>query len=128
MQLPFVARRRMVWVMTTTKNYAALVEHWIAAANRFDRDAYLACFTDDAVLDDPSVGEVFRGKAGIAAYFDAYFAGYATQTTLVRTTTRRGRLHLDVHFVGEFPGGETDGVFDLELDGERISFVRAALA
>ena len=34
----------------------------IATTNALDKEKYLALFTDDAVLDDPSVGRAFNGK------------------------------------------------------------------
>ena len=88
----------------------------------------ISFFTDDAVLDDPSVGRAFNGKAGIAKYFDEYFIGYDTSTRLVSITPEEGHQHVEVHFSGDFPGGKTDGIFDVTFKGEKISFVRADLA
>jgi uncharacterized protein (TIGR02246 family) len=105
-----------------------LIARWIAAMNTHDTDTYLSYFTADAVLDDPSVGERFDGHDGIADYFTRYFIGYNTTTRLVRVTARGEELHVDVHFTGDFPGGQTDGVFDVRVTGDRFSFVHADLA
>jgi ketosteroid isomerase-like protein len=107
---------------------AAIIERWIAAANAQDAKAYLAFYTDDAVLDDPSVGRKFKGKAGIGEYFAEYFIGYGTRTQLVSVEPEAEHLHVEVHFTGDFPEGEIDGVFDVTFDADKISFVRADLA
>jgi ketosteroid isomerase-like protein len=106
----------------------ALVSDWIAATDSHDLDAYLACFTEDAVLDDPSVGRQFHGREGLSEYFRSYFIGYNTRTRLLRTEPRGETLHVEVDFTGDFPGGQTGGVFDLVFDGDRISRAVADLA
>ncbi|MFE7227576.1 YybH family protein [Nocardioides sp. NPDC057577] len=104
------------------------IAEWVAATNTHDTAAYLAFFTDDAVLDDPSVGEVFEGHAGIGEYFRAYFVGYDTRTRLVSTEPRDGCLHVEVEFTGTFPEGRVGGVFDVTLTAEqKIRHVRADL-
>lgn len=105
----------------------AVVEEWIAAANTHETDRYLSYFTDDAVLDDPSVGRVFEGREGIADYFESYFIGYHTHTRLVRVDAEDGYLHVEVEFTGDFPGGRTGGIFDLTFAGATLAHVRADL-
>ncbi|WP_275004859.1 nuclear transport factor 2 family protein [Promicromonospora iranensis] len=104
------------------------IAEWIAATNTHDSAAYLAFFTDDAVLDDPSVGEVFEGLAGINEYFQSYFIGYDTQTRLLSTEPRDGYLHVAVEFTGNFPERRVGGIFDVTLTAEnKIAHVRADL-
>lgn len=110
-----------------TLDHDEIITRWIDDANSHERARFLAHFTPDAILDDLSVGEVFEGYEGIGDYFDAYFLGYDTQTRLVRTEQRDGILHVEVHFTGSFPGGQTGGTFDITFDGDRISHVRADL-
>jgi hypothetical protein len=45
----------------------------IDAANRGDKDAFLACFTPDGVVDD--WGREFRGPDAITAWSDKEFIG-----------------------------------------------------
>ncbi len=104
-----------------------VITEWIAATNTHDAQQYLAAFTDDAVLDDPSVGSRFEGRAGIAEYYDSYFIGYNTTTRLVSISPEGDHIRVNVHFTGDFPGGETGGIFDVTLTGDKISFVRADL-
>ncbi|WP_369373910.1 hypothetical protein AB1046_07515 [Promicromonospora sp. Populi] len=37
-------------------------------------------------------------------------------------------IHVVVDFTGNFPGGQTGGIFDVTLAGDKIAFVRADLA
>jgi hypothetical protein len=113
--------------MPSTEHDSTIGE-WIAATNTHDSASYLAFFTEDAVLDDPSVGEVFEGHAGINEYFQSYFVGYNTQTRLVSTEPRDGYLHVEVEFTGNFPERRIGGIFDVTLTADhKIQHVRADL-
>ncbi|KXF53618.1 hypothetical protein AXA44_43755 [Rhodococcus sp. SC4] len=111
----------------TNADHKPAIANWIAAANSHDPRAFLAYFDEDAVLDDPSVGEQFDGHDGIAEYFTRYFIGYNTTTELVSVTPQGGSLHVVVVFSGDFPGGRTGGIFNLTFHGEKISFAHADL-
>lgn len=113
--------------MPTTIDQHAIITDWITAANTHDTTTFLSFFTADAVLDDPSVGEIFEGHDGVGRYFDSYFIGYNTQTRLVSTELRGGILHVKVDFIGDFPGGQTCGIFDITFAGDKIGHVRADL-
>ncbi|GGR57778.1 ketosteroid isomerase-like protein [Nocardioides luteus] len=104
------------------------ITDWIAATNAHDPTGYLAFFAADAVLDDPSVGDVFEGHAGIGEYFRSYFIGYNTQTRLISTEPRDGYLHVEVEFTGTFPERRIGGIFDITLTADHlIQHVRADL-
>lgn len=105
-----------------------LIERWIAAANAYDTAQYLDFYLPDAVLDDPSVGRRFEGHKGIANYFDSYFIGYNTQTSLVDVVILDERhAHVEVAFTGDFPEGNIRGTFDLTFKAGKIAFVKADL-
>ncbi|MEV6282183.1 nuclear transport factor 2 family protein [Kribbella sp. NPDC051770] len=104
-----------------------ILAEWIAAANAHDASEFLAYFTEDAVLDDPSVGEVYEGRDRIGEYYQSYFIGYDTRTELVGTEQRGDVLHVEVAFTGSFPGGQTNGIFDLTFSGRQIQHARADL-
>ncbi|MFJ4849409.1 MULTISPECIES: nuclear transport factor 2 family protein [unclassified Streptomyces] len=115
-----------------TVDHQDIITEWIAASNTHDAGTYLKFFTEDAVLDDPSVGRTFDGVAGIKEYFDAYFIGYRTTTRLQSVTpvpaaTGAGYLHVEVDFTGDFPGGHTGGTFDITFSGDKIAHIRADL-
>jgi len=105
------------------------INEWIAAMNAHDTAAYLEFFTEDGVLDDPSVGRVYNGRSEIIDYFESYFIGYNTQTQLVSVEPQDDYLHVEVAFTGSFPGGQTGGIFDVTLAADqKIERVRADLA
>ena len=52
-----------------------LVDAFIAAANAFDVDAVTALFATDAVIDDPSTGHRFEGRAGVRDYIERVVLG-----------------------------------------------------
>lgn len=111
----------------TSTDQTRVVAAWIAATNTHDVDRYLSFFADDAVLDDPSVGEAFTGRGGLARYFQSYFVGYNTHTRLVGTEPRGGALHVEVDFTGDFPGGQTGGTFEVTFAGQKLARVTADL-
>ena len=103
------------------------IDEWIAASNAHDTAAYLAFFTDDAVLDDPSVGDVFEAAEGLRRYFETYVIGYATQTRVLRVTDEGDHVHVEVEFTGTFPGNVIRGYFDIRFAGDRFAFIKADL-
>lgn len=106
---------------------AFLIE-WLAHSNAFDIEKYLEGFHQDAELNDPSVGRIFKGHSGIRKYFEDYFIGYKTQTRLVRLKlTGPDTAHLEVTFTGEFPEGEIGGIFDFLLKDNKILLLKADL-
>lgn len=109
-------------------NIQHLINDWIAAGNAFDTEKYLSFYLQDAVLDDPSVGSVFKGHEGIKRYFESYFIGYNTQTTLVRLSSDRDdQAFIEVKFSGTFPEGNIGGLFDITFKAGKIAFVKADL-
>jgi ketosteroid isomerase-like protein len=87
----------------------------IAATNAFDVEAALALFAADAVIDDPSTGERFDGKAGVREYVERFFVGYRTVTRLLSfasTGERQARVRLD--FTGDF--GHEIGLLEIVTD------------
>ncbi|MCE0540674.1 nuclear transport factor 2 family protein [Kineosporia rhizophila] len=112
----------------TLQKQESTVREWIAALNSHDSQLVLRFFAEEAVLYEPSVGRRFEGLNGIEDYYRDYFIGYRTQTQLVGVTPTPDTLHVQVHFTGDFPGGQTGGIFDISFTGRRISFIHADLA
>ena len=101
---------------------------WLAASNAYDTASYLKMWSKDAILNDPSVGRVFKGHTGIRQYFEDYFIGYKTKTRLIRLTIiNDNTTHLDVEFTGEFSEGKIGGVFELTFKEGKISVAKADL-
>ena len=87
----------------------------IAATNAFDVEAAMALFASDAVIDDPSTGECFDGRAGVREYVERFFVGYRTVTRLLSfasTGERQARLRVD--FTGDF--GHEIGLLEIVSD------------
>ncbi|NEC16696.1 nuclear transport factor 2 family protein [Streptomyces parvus] len=113
---------------STATGAEEVISAWIAATNTHDTEKYLAYFTDDAELDDQSVGDRFTGKERIAEYCRSYFIGYDTTTRIVTVEPTGGHFHhVVVEFAGDFPGVRAGGIFDVALTGDRIARVRADL-
>ncbi|ASM75023.1 SnoaL-like domain protein (plasmid) [Pseudosulfitobacter pseudonitzschiae] len=87
----------------------------IAATNAFDVDTALALFAIDTMIDDPSTGHRFEGRAGVRDYVERFFVGYHTVTrilSLEEMGANRARLRVD--FTGGF--GHEIGHLDLTID------------
>ena len=105
----------------------SFIADWLKRSNAFDTEQYLAMYSKDAILDDPSVGKKFIGYQGIREYFTSYFIGYQTKTKLIQLTTQTDAAHLEVEFTGEFPEGKIGGTFDFTFKDGKIATVKADL-
>jgi steroid delta-isomerase len=56
--------------MATTAEVKALLDRYCKAMSEKDREAWLDCFADDAVQEDPVGAPVNIGRAAIGAFFD----------------------------------------------------------
>lgn len=104
------------------------IEEWLKAANTFNTESYMEKWDENAVLDDPSVGRIFKGHKGIKDYFESYFIGYKTQTRLLKMgIISDDQIHIEVEFTGEFPEGKIGGEFYLTLKNGKILKAKADL-
>ncbi len=55
------------------------VRDWLATYSRGDLEACLACYADDAVFEDPLLGERADGKPAIEKAFSAFFFSGVTK-------------------------------------------------
>lgn len=100
---------------------------WIELSNAFETEKYLYKYHKNAILDDPSVGRKYIGHEGIREYFETYFIGYDTQTTLVKLEIDDDQAHMEVEFTGNFPGKQIGGTFDFVFENGKIAKLKAAL-
>lgn len=103
------------------------VAGWLAAGNRFDKNQYLTYYTDEAKLEDISLGTTFVGHEGIGAYFTEYFIGYETQTRLLKLNIGTNTAKLEVEFTGSFPERQIGGKFELRFRDGKIDRATADL-
>lgn len=109
-------------------NIQLFIENWLAASNAYDTEKFLELWQETAVLDDPSVGRVFKGHSDIKKYFVTYFIGYKTQTRLVKLDLiNHHEAHVEVEFTGEFPEGKIGGMFDFTFKDGKIDQAKADL-
>ena len=86
----------------TTEDMPAPVRAALDAANAGDVDAFLACFPDDAVVDD--WGRHFRGHEAIRRWSDREFIG--VHVTLQVTGVATHHAHQDEVTVAAQVGGD----------------------
>ncbi|WP_295222611.1 nuclear transport factor 2 family protein [uncultured Chryseobacterium sp.] len=104
------------------------IQEFIAVSNAYDTKSYLEKWNTNAVLDDPSVGQIFKGNAGIRKYFESYFIGYKTQTKLLKVNIiSDNEAHIEVEFSGDFPEGKIGGTFDFIFRDGKIESATADL-
>ena len=108
-------------------NIPAFIDKLIATGNAYDTESYLSLYHEDAILDDPSVGRKFVGHPGIREYFESYFTGYKTQTTLKALDYGGENAHVEVQFTGDFPEGTVTGTFDFRFSEGKIAAAKADL-
>ena len=97
----------------------AVFSRLFAATNIFDVDAAVALFSPDAVIDDPSVGQLFVGFTGIRDYLERYFVGYHTVTRILSVKMNgddQATVWLD--FTGDF--GHEIGRLDVIINCEGL--------
>lgn len=105
-----------------------IIKDWITVSNTYNTDKYLTFYTNNAVLDDVSVGKKFIGKNGVKEYFESYFLGYKTQTKIVNLVQKNpNKANLEVEFRGNFPEGIVRGSFDFIFKEGKIAFLTADL-
>ena len=107
---------------------SAFIKDWLDKSNVYDTKRYLEKWHENAILDDPSVGQVFKGHSGIKKYFERYFIDYKTQTRLVELDIiSDNEAHIEVEFTGEFPEGKIRGTFYFTFKDGKIEKAKAAL-
>lgn len=106
----------------------AFIKDFIVVSNSYETKSYLEKWQKNAVLDDPSVGQVFKGHSGIRKYFESYFIGYKTQTKLEKfEILSNDQVYIEVQFTGEFPEGKIGGTFDFIFKDGKIDKAKADL-
>lgn len=102
----------------------AIISEYLAAADRGDVDAVVACFTEDAVVVDED--QEFRGPARIRRWRETLATAY-TYTVEVRGTAALGevdgvdRYEVYSHLEGNFPGSTVDLTNRFGLRAGRIA-------
>ena len=120
--------------MTTARE---LGQRSMAAVEARDRQAWLALFADDGVVEDPIGPSAFdpegrghRGPAAIAAFYDSVIAANESITFDIRQSFLCGEEAANVGIIRiTFPGGaavEVDGIYIYRRSADdKIASLRA---
>jgi ketosteroid isomerase-like protein len=104
----------------------AVVRRYLEAAWAKDHATAAACFTDDAVVVDD--GRTYDGIDAIRGWFVGQKSEW--EYTSEATGSRRlssGGYEVDVHVVGNFPGGVVDLTYTFEVTGELVRHLQIAV-
>jgi ketosteroid isomerase-like protein len=101
----------------------AVVSNYLAASDRDDIDAIVACFTDDAVVHDED--RHWRGAQAIRQWRESVATAYEYTVALIGSQALGevdgGQRHeVYTHLEGNFPGGQVDLTNRFTLRGELI--------
>lgn len=104
-----------------------LIEQFLDTTNAFDVEASLQLFTENAVIDDISVGKKFKGKEDVRDYLETFFVGYKTKTKLDSSENINAfTVKTKVDFTGDF-GHEKGGLDFMFNEGGLIEAIYAYL-
>ncbi|AGB22040.1 hypothetical protein Mycsm_01644 [Mycobacterium sp. JS623] len=101
----------------------AVVSNYLAASDRDDIDAIVACFTDDAVVHDE--GRRWRGAQAIRQWRESVATAYEYTVALIGSQALGEvdggqRYEVYTHLEGNFPGGQVDLTNRFTLRGDLI--------
>ena len=83
-----------------------VIETMIAAANRNDFDAQLACFSPDAEYRFDTYGIAARGREAIRQFVDQLIATFPDRRIVIRQIiSDADRAAVEYHYVATSPGG-----------------------
>ena len=107
-----------------TRSAATIVSEYLAAADRRDIDAIVACFANDATVLDED--QEWHGHAGIRTWRTAVATAYEYTVEILRTVALGEidgveRHDVYTHLEGNFPGGTVDLTNRFWLRDKRIT-------
>jgi ketosteroid isomerase-like protein len=93
------------------------VEAALEAANANDMEAFLDCFTEDAVVGD--WGWEFQGRDEIRAWSDREFIGRRVSLDVTAVEGRNGKTVIAVDVGGEGFNGRSR--FKFQIEGDKVT-------
>jgi hypothetical protein len=101
-----------------------IVTDYLAASDRKDVDAVVACFTDDALVIDED--QEWRGHAGIRRWRETVAAAFEYTVEVLGAVALGAvegldRTDVETRLEGNFPGGTVDLTFRFALRGALIA-------
>lgn len=99
----------------------------IAAYNSHDLDRWLACYSDDAVVYDPTSPAPLRGKAARRANEEPFLRAFPdAEVKPLRIVAHGDSVALEAVITGTHQGPLQDGARTIPLTGRRIELRAAA--
>lgn len=103
-----------------------IIERQLRAYNAHDLDAFLACFSEDIVIDNRDGREMLRGKRAARSAYHALFATCPALRATVSWRRRFSEYVVDAEYVTGTPNGEVWCVLVLYwLQADCIVYMRA---
>ena len=103
----------------------ALLKEAAEALTARDLDALLPLYAKDAVFEDASSGESYRGRAAVRSMFEALFSGTHTRFRVAAVRSGEGWGTLEWVWSGRTKGTgvpfEVRGVSILEISGVKVT-------
>ncbi|MBL4918552.1 nuclear transport factor 2 family protein [Szabonella alba] len=100
----------------TTIETPEILTRFVDAVNRGDTEGFLACFTEDGVVND--WGRPFHGHDGIRRWSDGEFIGAKGKLTVQSTALHGNTVVMKANWASRVFTG--DSVFTFTLSGGRI--------
>ena len=90
-------------------------------ADEVDGEAVSQCFTENAVVKDE--GHTHKGRAAIKAWKADASAKYQYTSEPLACEEKDGKIVVNSHLVGNFPGSPADLRFLFKLEGDKIALL-----
>ena len=104
------------------------VERQVEAYNAGDVDAFVACYAQEVVFEDPDGGLQTSGRDEMRKRYGELFASCPNLRAEIPSRIRVGSYVVDEERVSGFPGGDVHAVAIYRLDHEglidRVRFLR----
>jgi ketosteroid isomerase-like protein len=98
---------------------APVIERYLAATNRADGPALVACFDEEAVVTDD--GHTMTGIDEIRAWRNALAGQFTYTATVVATDGEPDAPNVRARVEGTFPGSPVELTYHFVVHGDRIA-------
>lgn len=100
-------------------HFPEIIQSYINASNAHDVASILACFTDDAVVQDES--QTMRGKDAIERWLASTIKKYGFQFSAKDMRTQAGQTVVTIGVSGTFPGSPVTLDYHFALTNDKIA-------
>ncbi|WP_273706025.1 GyrI-like domain-containing protein [Leuconostoc mesenteroides] len=102
-----------------TKNLEFTISRFIHFLNLGNTKTFANFFSENAIIEDSSIGKTFESKPQLIDYVDTYFKNYHTKTKIMKAQLiDEHKVTIHAHFSGDF--GDEDGIMEISLDSDNL--------